>query len=147
MQEKHDYFMQHAIALAREGKKLGYGAFGAVIVKDQQIIAEGYNVVKEHQDCTQHAELSVIQKACKTLASKKLEDCILFTSCEPCMMCLGAAYWAKIKTIYYGASAEDAKEFGFIYSDMYYNYSEEQRRKEFNLKQCLRDEAVAVWKD
>ena len=147
MEKDHKYFMQRAIALARQGKLKANGPFGAVIVRGSQIIAEGHNNVNEKNDCTQHAELSVIQRACETLNSKVLEDCILYTSCEPCMMCLGACYWAKFKTIYYGASAEDAKDFGFVYSNIYYNSNENNRRKEFNLHQMLRDKAVAVWQD
>lgn len=147
MEKSHSYFMQRAIALALQGKEAGDGAFGAVIVRDSAIIAEGHNKVNSNKDCTQHAELSVIQKACDTLKSKDLEQCILYTSCEPCMMCLGACHWAKFKTVYYGASAADAKDFGYVYSQMYYASEEDKRRKEFKLKQLLRDEAVAVWKD
>ncbi|MDP5231629.1 MAG: nucleoside deaminase [Cellulophaga sp.] len=145
MTNEHLHFMRRAIFLAREGKAKGNGAFGAVIVKNNKIIAEGHNVVTENKDCTQHAELSVIQKACNALDSKTLKGCTLYTSCIPCMMCLGASYWAKIEAIYYGASAKDAKDFGFIYTNMYYAYSEENRTKEFNLIQLLRDEAIAVW--
>ena len=139
--------MKRAIALAIQGKQNGNGAFGAVIVRNGAMVAEGHNTVSDSTDCTQHAELSVIQKACKIRESKVLDDCVLYTSCEPCMMCLGACYWAKFKAIYYGASAEDAKEYGFVYSNMYYTYNKDNRRKEFNLKQLLRDEAVAVWLD
>lgn len=147
MKKDHAYFMKRAIDLSLKGKLSSNGAFGAVIVSDSQIVAEGHNIVNEKNDCTQHAELSVIQKACEIRNSKVLEDCVLYTSCEPCMMCLGACYWAKFKAIYYGASAEDAKQFGFVYSNMYYASEQDNRRKEFNLKQMLRDEAVAVWKD
>jgi len=145
MKKEHSFFMHRAIALAKKGEISGNGAFGAVVVRDYKIIAEAQNTVNTHTDCTQHAELTVIQKACRALKNKALEDCILYTSCEPCMMCLGACYWAKFKTIYYGASAEDAKDFGFVYSDMYYASENDDRRKEFNLIQLLRDEAVAVW--
>lgn len=147
MQGKNEYYMRLAIALAEEGKLKGNGAFGAVIVKNDKIIAKGHNLVHELQDCTQHAEVSVIQKACKVLQSKTLKGCILYTSCIPCMMCLGASYWAKLDRIYYGASAQDAKSFGFIYTDMYYAYPDDLRAKEFNLHQLLPEEAVAVWKN
>lgn len=139
--------MRLAIALAKEGKTKGNGPFGAVIVKNDNIIAQGHNLVNEAQDCTLHAELSVIQKACNALKSKTLQGCTLYTSCIPCMMCLGASYWAKLDQIYFGASAQDAKAFGFIYSHMYYAYPDAQRAKEFHLSQLLPDEAVAVWKD
>lgn len=85
--------------------------------------------------------------ACKKLETKSLKGCVLFTSCEPCMMCLGAAHWAEFDYIYYGASAQDAKEYGFVYSDMYYNSDEEKRHEEFKMIQICRDEAVKVWQD
>jgi len=145
MKENHELLMKRAIALAYEGKAGNGGAFGAVITKDGSIIAEVHNTVKQHQDCTQHAELAAIQKSCMILKSKDLSACILYTSCEPCMMCLGASYWAGFKTIYFGASAEDAKNYGYIYSDMFYGSDTNKRYKEFNMVQLLRDEAVAVW--
>jgi tRNA(Arg) A34 adenosine deaminase TadA len=146
MEDKHESFMRRAIALAHEGKLGTGGAFGAVITKDGNIVAEVHNTVRQHQDCTQHAELAAIQKACMVLKSKALSECILYTSCEPCMMCLGACYWAGFKTIYFGASAQDAKDNGYVYSDMFYASDSEKRYKEFNMVQLLRDEAVAVWK-
>jgi len=146
MTAENIHFMKRAIALAVEGKSKGNGAFGAVIVKNNKIIAEGHNVIHDKKDCTQHAELSVIQKACAILQSKTLKGCILYTSCIPCMMCLGACYWAKLDQIYYGASAQDARDFGYIYTDMYYAYPEENKKKEFNLTQLLRDEAISIWK-
>ena len=138
--------MQRAIALAQKGKNTeGGGSFGAVIVRNNQISTEAYNTVSSQQDCTQHAELSAIQKACKVMGCKKLDDSVLYTSCEPCMMCLGACYWASFKAIYFGASAQDAKEHGFIYTDMFYKSDAKKRYKEFNMEQLLRDEAIAVW--
>lgn len=143
----HKEYMRLAISWAVKGRdSTGGGPFGAVIVKDDQIIAEDHNRVGATKDCTQHAELYVIQKACAALDSKDLSGCILYTSCEPCMMCLGASYWANFKQIYYGASAADAKEYGFIYSDMFYNSHSGKRHVEFNLKQLLRDEALSIWK-
>jgi tRNA(Arg) A34 adenosine deaminase TadA len=147
MEEKHTYFMQRAIVLAKKGKTNGGGAFGAVVVQEDTIVAYAHNSVKSAQDCTQHAELAVIQKACGVLENKDLSDCILYTSCEPCMMCLGACYWAKFKAIYFGASAQDAKENGYVYSDMFYASDRNKRHEEFNMHQLLRDEAVAVWSE
>lgn len=140
--------MAKAINLAREGKeKDNGGPFGAVITKGDEIVAECYNAVSGDHDCSQHAELRAIQMACKKLETKSLKGCVLFTSCEPCMMCLGAAHWAEFDYIYYGASAQDAKEYGFVYSDMYYNSDEEKRHEEFKMIQICRDEAVKVWQD
>lgn len=141
------FFMRKAIALAKEGNgKVAAGPFGAVIVRDGIIVAEGFNVVSQKKDCTQHAELAVIQKACKALGRKTLEECTLYTSCEPCMMCLGAIKWSNFKFVYFGASAEDAKKNGFVYSAMYYASNTEDRHKEFRMRQFLEEEAVAVWK-
>ncbi len=145
MNINHLHFMRRAIYLAKLGKENDGGSFGAVIVKDGEIIAEGFNKVKVLFDCTQHAELLVIQAACRKLKSTTLKDCILYTSCEPCMMCLGASYWAKFQKIYYGASALQAKEFGFIYSDMYYSFNKGARHNEFKLEQLLANEALEVW--
>jgi guanine deaminase len=141
-------FMQQAIALAREGKDTdGGGAFGAVIVRSGQVIAACHNLVGGAQDPTQHAELRCIQLACKALGTKDLSDCDLYTSCVPCMMCLGAARWARFQHIYYGASAAMAKDAGFIYSDMFYARDIEARDQEFNMQQFLGEEAAAVWND
>ena len=145
MYTDHLHFMRRAIYLAKLGKENDGGSFGAVIVKDGEIVAEGFNKVKALSDCTQHAELLVIQKACRKLESTTLEDCILYTSCEPCMMCLGASYWAKFQKIYYGASAEQAKEYGYVYSNMFYQSNKGARHREFKLEQLLATEAVAVW--
>lgn len=140
--------MSRAIKLARKGMNKANGSpFGTVITKGDEIIAETRNEVVSEGDCTQHAELRAIQMACKKINSGSLQGCVLFTSCEPCMMCLGAAYWADIDYIYYGASAEDAREYGFIYSDLYYNSNTKDRHTEFKMIQLCRNEAVAVWKE
>ncbi|WP_405384757.1 nucleoside deaminase [Maribacter sp. LLG6340-A2] len=139
-------FMTRAIELAQLGKNNGGGSFGAVIVRNGAVVAEGFNKVKTLSDCTQHAELLVIQEACRKLKTTTLTDCTLYTSCEPCMMCLGAIYWAKIHKVYYGSSAQDAKEHGFIYSNMFYASSKGARHKEFNLEQLMAEEAIKVWK-
>jgi tRNA(Arg) A34 adenosine deaminase TadA len=142
----HHKQMHEAIALAKQGKnsKNG-GAFGAVITKNNNVVCKVHNSVRGDHDCTQHAELKAIQSACKILKTKDLSDCVLYTSCEPCMMCLGACKWANFKAIYFGASAEDAKHYGYLYSDMYYNSNSDERHLEFNMTQICRSEAVAVW--
>ncbi len=148
MNDAHINFMQQAIALANRGKtEEGGGPFGAVIVKKGHIIAKAYNKVHKKKDLTQHAELAVIQKACKVLKSKDLSKCILYTSCEPCMMCLGACHWARFSAIYFGASAKDAKRYGYIYSDIFYASDNKKRLQEFNMHQIMRDEAVHIWKN
>jgi len=138
--------MSRAIQLAREGRDMDNGGpFGAVITKGDEIIAESRNEVLRKGDCTQHAELKAIQRACKKLNTRNLQGCVLFTSCEPCMMCLGAAYWADFDYIYYGASAKDAREYNFKYSDTYYSSDENKRHEEFKMIQLCRNEAVKLW--
>ena len=141
-------FLREAIALAQEGKETkGGGAFGALITKNDKIISSCYNLVGASNDPTQHAELRCIQKAAQVLKTKDLSDCELYTSCVPCMMCLGAVKWAQFKNVYYGATAQMAKDAGYIYSDMYYARPEDLRDYEFNMHQHLSEEAAAVWKD
>ena len=142
----HEFLMQRAIAMAYEGKYCQDGGpFGAVIAKDNKVICSVHNIVSKNNDITLHTELYAISEASKKLDSKNLSDCVLYTSCEPCMMCLGACHWADFKEIYYGASANDAKLYGFEYSRMYYASDHEARHEEFRMKQLLRDEALAVW--
>lgn len=139
--------MQKAIALAKKGTNDSQGSpFGSIIVKNDQIVSRAFNKVKAANDCSQHAEVVAIQEACKILESSTLKGCVLYTSCEPCMMCLGTVYWAKLDAVYYGASALDAKKYGFVYSDLYYQMNAEQRHSRFSMQQLLREEAVSVWK-
>ncbi len=107
-------FIQRAIELARYGMdKNEGGPFGCVIVKNGNIIAEGNNRVISKNDPTAHAEIVAIRKACKELGSFQLTGCEIYTSCEPCPMCLGAIYWARPSRIYYAATREDAAKAGF----------------------------------
>jgi tRNA(Arg) A34 adenosine deaminase TadA len=103
-------FMQRAIALARENSE---GPFGAVIVRDNRIIAEGWDQVTSTSDPSAHAEIVAIRKACAVLNRITLPDCDIFTNCEPCPMCLGAIYWVKLHSIYYSNTRADAAGIGF----------------------------------
>ena len=136
-------FMREAIRLSIENVETGKGGpFGAVIVKDGQIIARGANQVTTSNDPTAHAEVVAIRKACEVLGSFQLDSCELYTSCEPCPMCLGAIYWARPDKIYYANSKEDAKDINF---DDQFIYEEIERpiseRKLFT-QQMMRDEAI-----
>lgn len=119
--EKTD-IMRKAIALSIENVKNGGGPFGAVIVKDGKIIAHGVNRVTANNDPTAHAEISAIRAACEKLHTFDLSGCEIYTSCEPCPMCLGAIYWAHLDKIYYGNNKHDAADIGFddsfIYNEM-----------------------------
>lgn len=111
---EHEKFLREAIKLAHENitRKNG-GPFGAVIVKDGEIIATGRNMVISHNDPTSHAEIVAIREACRKLGSYHLHDCVIYSSCEPCPMCLGAIYWSRPEALYFAASREDAAMAGF----------------------------------
>jgi guanine deaminase len=120
MSDSAHQFMQEAIALSFETMRLGKGGpYGAVVVKDGKVIGRGANQVPSMNDPTAHAELLAIQDACRTLQSPKLTGCELYTSCEPCPMCMAAIYWAKLDRVYYGNTKEDAAEVGFDSSTIY----------------------------
>ncbi len=112
--EKDKNFIEKAIELSKKGiESEAGGPFGAVIVKNGKLIAEGFNQVTSKNDPTAHAEIVAIREACKKLGSFQLDDCIIYTSCEPCPMCLGAIYWARPKAVFYACTKEDAAEIGF----------------------------------
>lgn len=107
-------FMQRAIELARNGMRRGDGGpFGAVIVRDGQILGEGWNQVLRNNDPTAHGEITAIRDACSRLETISLDACEIYTTGQPCPMCLGAIYWARIRRIYFGFRVEDAAELGF----------------------------------
>jgi guanine deaminase len=113
-------FMRRAIALSHEMMAANKGGpFGAVVVKDGRIIAEGFNQVTSANDPTAHAEVTAIREACRRLGSFKLEGCEIYTSCEPCPMCLSAIFWARIERIYYANTREDAARIGFDDDELY----------------------------
>ncbi len=143
-------FMKRAIELSRLAgieKKSG-GVFGAVIVKGDEIIAEGYNRVIGDNDATCHAEVDAIRKAGKKLNNPLLEGCVLYTSAFCCPMCLCAAYWGHIKEIYYAATVDDAKKYGdFADVDYYDEMKKTIRERSIPCKEFMREEAVVVWKE
>ncbi|TVQ97196.1 MAG: nucleoside deaminase [Desulfovibrionales bacterium] len=110
---QQETFMRVALALSRESVRNGGGPFGAVIVKNGEIVAAASNSVTLTNDPTAHAEVNAIRQACHALNTFDLSGCTLFTSCEPCPMCLGAIYWARLDAIYYGNSKRDAARIGF----------------------------------
>lgn len=125
----HQDFLQKAIQLAVDNVKSNHGGpFGAIVVKDGEIIGQGVNTVTSHHDPTAHAEIQAIREACKNLQYFQLEDCIIYTSCEPCPMCFGAIYWARPKKVYFASSKEDAAQAGFddqfIYDELALSYGE-----------------------
>lgn len=114
MDKLKSQFMREAIALSQEGVRSGKGGpFGAVIVREGNIIARAHNQVTSSNDPTAHAEILAIRAACRSLSAFHLKGCELYTSCEPCPMCLGAIYWARIERVYYAHTREDAARIGF----------------------------------
>ncbi|MBK8702952.1 MAG: nucleoside deaminase [Saprospiraceae bacterium] len=120
MEDAKTGFMLSAIQLAREGMLRNQGGpFGALVIKDGQIIGRGNNQVTSSNDPTAHAEIVAIRDACRHLNSFQLDDCLLFTSCEPCPMCLGAIYWARPSHVFYACTRHDASQAGFDDSFIY----------------------------
>jgi guanine deaminase len=139
----HNPFMTRAIQLSVENVHAGGGPFGAVVVKDGAIIAEGVNRVTSTSDPTAHAEVSAIRTACAKLGAFELKDCDLYTSCEPCPMCLGAIYWARLARVYFGNLAADAAKIGFDDAFIYREISQPHAHREIPMIQMMREEALA----
>lgn len=144
---RNEDFMRQAIDLSVENVRNGGGPFGAVIVKDGEVIATGTNRVTANCDPTAHAEVTAIRNACQHLGTFDLSGCTIYTSCEPCPMCLGAIYWARIGRMYYGNTKKDADDvqFGdkFIYDEIDRPIGERQLKS----TQLLHDEALAGFKE
>jgi tRNA(Arg) A34 adenosine deaminase TadA len=142
-------FMRQAIALAVGNVTSGRGGpFGAVIVKDGKVIATGANQVTATNDPTAHAEVTAIRNACVALAGFSLEGCDIYTSCEPCPMCLAAIYWARCRTIYYGCTAGDAAKAGFDDAYLYEEMKKSLGERTLPVVNLCREdagEAFAAW--
>ncbi len=117
--ERHEEFIREAIRIASENVDKNGGPFGAVIVKDGEIIARSGNTVTQSNDPTAHAEVNAIREACRRLGTFHLEGCTIYSSCEPCPMCLAAIYWARIERVFFAATREDAAGAGFDDSLIY----------------------------
>ncbi len=140
-------FMTRAIQLAVENVRSGQGGpFGAVVVKDGSIIAEAANQVTATNDPTAHAEVLAIRQGCQKLGLFELKTCELYTSCEPCPMCLGAIYWARLARVYYGSFAADASKVGFDDSFIYREIAEAHAQRGIPMIQMMRDEALAAFR-
>ncbi len=138
--------MRRAIACSCENIKLGGGPFGAVIVKDGKIIAEGANKVTINNDPTAHAEVMAIRNAATYLNDFNLSGCEIYTSCEPCPMCLSAIYWARLDKIWYANTKTDAKDIGFDDSFIYDEVQLPMEKRAIPIKQLLRDEGLEAFK-
>ena len=143
-------FMSRAIELSIESVKSGGGPFGSVIIKNNEIISEGMNRVTKNNDPTAHGEIVAIRNACKNLNDFSLKGCELYTSCEPCPMCLSAIYWSRIDKIYYANTRDDAKKIDFDDSLIYSELTKKIKERKIPTTQLMRDEALQgfkLWKN
>lgn len=138
--------MRRAIELSENSVRNGGGPFGAVIAKDDEIIAEGSNKVTINNDPTAHAEVCAIRNACKILNTFELANCVIYTSCEPCPMCLGAIYWARLSKIFYANDRKDAAEIGFDDDFIYEEISIEPQYRKKPSEILLRNEAINAFR-
>ena len=136
--------MGQAIASAIENVRAGGGPFGAVVVKDGRVIGAGVNSVTQTNDPTAHAEVLAIRAACAALGSFELTECDLYTSCEPCPMCLGAIYWARLNTVYFGGRASDAAAAGFDDAFIYQEIPKGPRERAIPFVPLMREDALAA---
>ena len=141
------FLMKKAIDLSIKNIKRHGGPFGAVIVKDGKVVASGVNKVTKKNDPTAHAEMTAIRKAAFKLKTFDLSGCEIFSSCEPCPMCLSAIYWAHINKIYYGNTQSDAKYIGFDDSFIYRELKLNPADRKVEMKQLLPDEAIHAFED
>jgi guanine deaminase len=142
----HDHFMREAIELSRENVRTGKGGpFATVIVKHGAVIARGTNLVTSTNDPTAHAEIVAIRKACHAVGSFQLDECDIYTSCEPCPMCLGAIFWARPKAIYFANTRDDAARIGFDDRAIYDEFSRTQGDRKIPMIQVLREEAQVAF--
>jgi guanine deaminase len=145
-EQQHNVFMERAIELSKEGMldEIG-GPFGCVIVKDGKIIAEGCNSVTSNNDPTVHAEVVAIRKACDELGVYQLEGCIIYTSCEPCPMCIGAIYWARPDKVFYANTRQDAAKIGFDDDFIYKEIPLPDAERQIDFKHLPLDSAYKVF--
>jgi tRNA(Arg) A34 adenosine deaminase TadA len=148
MTEQDEKFMRRAIELAQNGMNAGAGGpFGAVVVRDGEIVGEGFNRVTSTNDPTAHAEVVAIRSACKKLNSFQLDGCTIYTSCEPCPMCLGAIYWARPAKIFYACTREDAANIEFDDRFIYDEIEKPIRERQIETVNLLRGEGLKVFEN
>ena len=146
MMDNKEIFMMRAIGLSKKSISEGGGPFGCVIVKDNEIIAEGYNQVTKKNDPTAHAEIVTIRNACKILNTFDLSSVEIFTSCEPCPMCLSAIYWSRINKVYYGNSRKDAALIDFDDEYIYNELKLDIKKRKIKMSQINNKEAIEAFK-
>jgi len=137
--------MKRAIELSIKSVHNGTGPFGALIVKDNKVISEGNNTVTSSYDPTSHAEVSAIRNACKKIKNFSLKGFDLYTSCEPCPMCLSAIYWSRIDNVYYANTRSDAKKIDFDDSLIYEELKKDIKKRKISMHQIMRAEALKAF--
>jgi guanine deaminase len=142
----HTKYMRMAIELANKNIHMGGGPFGAVVVRNGEVVGTGANQVTNHNDPTAHAEVLAIREASQNLSDYNLSGCTLYTSCEPCPMCLGAIYWARIPHVYYGNNREDAAEIGFDDDFIYKEIHTPIQKRSILMQPMLSEEAISTFK-
>lgn len=142
----HEYFMEKAVELSLENMRAGKGGpFGAIIVRQGKIVGTGANHVTSDNDPTAHAEVVAIRDACKNLGTFQLDDCEIYTSCEPCPMCLAAIYWARPKAIYYANTRKDAADIGFDDDFLYEELKKNLEERSLPIHQLDKSDALKVF--
>ncbi|HEX8636944.1 MAG TPA: nucleoside deaminase [Pyrinomonadaceae bacterium] len=148
MTEQDKEFMRRAIALAQNGIDANRGGpFGAIVVRDGEIVGEGCNRVTSTNDPTAHAEIVAIRNACEKLGDFQLDGCTVYTSCEPCPMCLGAIYWARPARVFYACTREDAARIGFDDEFIYEEIEKNFEHRQMKLVNLMRDEGLTVFEN
>jgi guanine deaminase len=146
-QRENNPLMARAIQLSIENVVSGRGGpFGAVIARGESIVAEGVNRVAENNDPTAHAEILAIREACSKLRVFELKECEIYSSCEPCPMCLGAIYWARLPRVYFGNLASDASMIGFDDSVIYREITQDFRKRSIQMIPMMREQALAAFR-
>lgn len=142
----NDHFMSLAVALSQQSVASGGGPFGAIIVQNGQVIAQGTNRVTPSNDPTAHAEVVAIRAACTALGTFSLQGCTIYTSCEPCPMCLGAIYWARISRIFYANTKHDAAQAGFSDAQIYTEIATEPTQRSIPAMRLDSPQALEVFR-
>ena len=147
-QDSHNLYMQRAAEISRQKMLAGEGGpFGAVVVRDDSILGEGWNRVTSTADPTAHAEIVAIRDACSRVGSFTLEGALIYTSCEPCPMCLAAIWWARISRIYYANTRNDAARIGFDDAEIYQEVTRDLTDRRIPLVHCPNQEAVQAMRE
>lgn len=142
----HEEYMSEAVKAALKGMQNNEGGpFGCIVVKDGKVIGRGNNKVTSTNDPTAHAEVTAIRDACKNIGSFQLDGCIVYTSCEPCPMCLGAIYWARPKMVYFGCDREDAANIGFDDQFIYDELEKDLDNRTIKIVRLMRKEALTAF--